>query len=108
MDANYLSLAERMLDHAASSGAGLAVFGTHDPAMIEGCLEMAGARSLDRDRYEFDMLYGIGRDAQQRLLTADQPLRILISYGAAWFPWYMRRLAERPANVWFVLRNVIG
>jgi len=108
VDANFQRLAERMLDHCASAGAGLAAFGTHDPAMIKRCVQAAAERKVDRDRYEFDMLYGIGQAEQQRLLAAGEPLRILISYGAAWFPWYMRRLAERPANVWFVLRNLFG
>ena len=108
VDANYQKLAERMLDHCAATGACLAVFGTHDPTMIKRCVQAAADRKVDRDRYEFDMLYGIGRAEQQRLLAGGEPLRILISYGAAWFPWYMRRLAERPANVWFVLRNLFG
>ena len=52
------------------------------------------------------MLYGIGRREQRRLVREGTPLRVLISYGRAWFPWYMRRLAERPANVWFVARSM--
>jgi proline dehydrogenase len=58
--------------------------------------------------YEFAMLYGIQRQQQLRLATAGQRLRVLISYGEYWFPWYMRRLAERPANVWFVIRTMFG
>ena len=57
--------------------------------------------------YEFAMLYGIQRPQQQRLAQAGKPLRVLISYGEYWFPWYMRRLAERPANVWFVVKNIL-
>jgi proline dehydrogenase len=54
------------------------------------------------------MLYGIQRAEQQRLVRVGRPLRVLISYGEFWFPWFMRRLAERPANVWFVVRNLVG
>ena len=54
------------------------------------------------------MLYGIATDQQQHLLSQGYPLRVLISYGSAWFPWYMRRLAERPANVWFVVKQLVG
>jgi proline dehydrogenase len=54
------------------------------------------------------MLYGIQRPLQQRLVQAARPLRVLIAYGEYWFPWYMRRLAERPANVWFVMRSMVG
>ncbi|MGH7521047.1 MAG: proline dehydrogenase, partial [Gemmatimonadales bacterium] len=62
---------------------------------------------LNPSAYEFHMLYGI-RAAEQRALAAQgAQVRVLISYGSAWFAWYMRRLAERPANVWFVLRNVV-
>jgi len=57
--------------------------------------------------YEYAMLYGIQRSLQQKLGRAGRPVRVLISYGESWFPWYMRRLAERPANIWFVLRNLL-
>jgi proline dehydrogenase len=58
--------------------------------------------------YEYAMLYGIQRGAQQRMAKDGKRLRVLISYGEFWFPWYMRRLAERPANVWFVVKNMWG
>ena len=58
--------------------------------------------------YEFAMLYGIQRPLQQRLIASGRPLRVLVAYGEYWFAWYMRRLAERPANVWFVVKNVFG
>jgi proline dehydrogenase len=63
-------------------------------------------RNVPRAAYEFAMLYGIQRPLQRRLVAAGRPLRVLIAYGEYWFPWYMRRLAERPANVWFVARNL--
>jgi proline dehydrogenase len=58
--------------------------------------------------YEFAMLYGIQRSLQNRLVRSGRPLRVLIAYGEYWFPWYMRRLAERPANVWFVAKNLVS
>ena len=63
---------------------------------------------MPRAAYEFAMLYGIQRPLQQRLVAAGRPLRVLIAYGEYWFAWYMRRLAERPANVWFVVKNLFG
>jgi proline dehydrogenase len=61
---------------------------------------------VPREAYEFEMLYGIQSAEQVRLAAEGYRMRVLISYGAEWFPWYMRRLAERPANLWFVARNL--
>jgi proline dehydrogenase len=106
VDAAYLALGERLLARAARGGA-RPVFGTHDPRLIARLRERAAALKVPRGAYEFHLLYGI-RDAEQRRLAADgETVRVLISYGTAWFAWYMRRLAERPANVWFVLKNLI-
>jgi len=65
-------------------------------------------RKTPASAYEYAMLYGIQRGQQQRLAQAGRRLRVLISYGEYWYPWYMRRLAERPANVTFVLKNLVG
>jgi proline dehydrogenase len=81
------------------------VFGTHDLALIERIREQASARSAD-GRYEVHMLYGIRSVAQRDLAARGVKIRVLISYGSHWFAWYMRRLAERPANVWFVVRSL--
>jgi len=62
---------------------------------------------VERNRYEFQMLFGIQAGEQARLAREGEPIRVLISYGPSWFPWYMRRLAERPANLWFVLKNLL-
>ncbi len=105
VDISYERLAFRMLERAAESGDGLSIFGTHDPHLIRRIRDAAVRLEVDPALYEFDMLYGIGTGEQERLRTEGVPLRVLISYGSAWFPWYMRRLAERPANVWFVLRS---
>ncbi|MBT5873001.1 MAG: proline dehydrogenase [Candidatus Latescibacteria bacterium] len=106
VDANYLALSKRMLaDDALDAGARPA-FATHDPIMIDLILSEVRQRKIPSDKYEFQMLYGIGREAQGSLVSDGNVLCILISYGDAWFPWYMRRLAERPANIWFLVRSL--
>lgn len=108
VDAAYLARARQLLE-ALRDDAGVRVaFGTHDRAMIEGIRALAAARGIDRDAFEIQMLYGIGRDMQRELTAEGYAVRILISYGTHWFPWYMRRLAERPANVWFMARSMAG
>jgi proline dehydrogenase len=105
VDAAYYALGDRLLEHAARGGA-RPVFGTHDVRLIARLRERSRALGLAPGTREFHMLYGI-RDAEQRRLAAGgETVRVLISYGTAWFAWYMRRLAERPANVWFVLKNL--
>lgn len=110
VDASYTRLARRILEHASSSAeadgaAPRYAFGTHDEAIIDDLR----ADGLGRvPRCEVQMLYGIRPAAQRRLVAAAVPLRVLISYGDAWFAWYMRRLAERPANVGFLLRSLVA
>ncbi|MYE33673.1 MAG: proline dehydrogenase [Gemmatimonadales bacterium] len=106
VDESYLALARRLVDHLGNGGDGFLGLGTHDPAMIGPLSADAAAAGLDGSRFEIEMLYGIGRREQRRLVRNGTPLRVLISYGGAWFPWYMRRLAERPANIWFVARSM--
>ncbi len=106
VDANFLRLAGRLLDHLDGAGHGFVAFGTHDPKLHARIAAVLAARGTPAGSYEFEMLYGIGVRDQESLSRGGQPLRVLISYGSAWFPWYMRRLAERPANVWFVLRSL--
>jgi len=106
VDDAYVQLAERLLREAARQRV-KPVFGTHDRKLIGRIRQAAAEQRLNPSTYEFHMLYGI-RAAEQRSLAAQgAQVRVLISYGSAWFAWYMRRLAERPANVWFVLRNVV-
>jgi proline dehydrogenase len=81
---------------------------THDEEMIERVIAFADQRGIGRDRYEFQMLYGIRRELQRRLLAGGYRLRVYVPFGTEWWPYFMRRLAERPANVWFVLRSLIG
>lgn len=81
---------------------------THDPEMVAAVQAAAAARGIGKDRYEFQLLYGIGRDIQERVLADGHRLRVYVPYGAQWWPYYMRRLAERPANVMFFLRGLFG
>jgi proline dehydrogenase len=109
VDANYLALAIRMLEAAKDRTVGyMPAFATHDARLIREINARATQMGVPRDRYEFQMLYGIQTTTQQRLASEGFRLRVLISYGSAWFAWYMRRLAERPANVWFVAKSVIS
>jgi proline dehydrogenase len=81
---------------------------THDPEMIERVAAAARERGVAADRFEFQMLYGIRRDLQRQLLARGYRVRVYVPYGTEWYPYFMRRLAERPANVLFVLRSVFG
>jgi proline dehydrogenase len=106
VDAQYIASAVRLLD-AARLGEAVPIFGTHDMTIVRQIVARASALGLPRGAFELHMLYGI-RAADQRALAAEgHVVRCLISYGEQWFAWYMRRLAERPANVWFVVRSVI-
>jgi proline dehydrogenase len=106
VDANYLMLAKMMIDARAHGSESRAVFGTHDPRLVAGICSHARAAGVKRGDYEFHMLYGIQRGEQTRLATSGESCRVLIAYGSYWFPWYMRRLAERPANLWFVVKHI--
>ena len=106
VDANYLKLAVRLLSEAMRQRA-KPVFGTHDLGSIAKIREAAAALGLDGGAFEFHLLYGIRATEQRALAAKGAGVRVLISYGGAWFAWYMRRLAERPANVWFVVRNLV-
>jgi proline dehydrogenase len=106
VDQNYRQLADRLLAEAGRQRA-KPVFGTHDLRLVETIRKAAVAQRVDASAYEFHMLYGIRAAEQRSLASMGARVRVLISYGSAWFAWYMRRLAERPANVWFVLRNLV-
>ncbi len=80
---------------------------THDPAMIEATQAFATRQQISKDRYEFQMLYGIRRDLQSSLAAAGHPFRVYVPFGTEWFPYFMRRLGERPANVGFVIRGIL-
>ena len=108
VDREFDALAKRLLRAAGPTGGPRVILGTHDRRLIAELTQWAGAEGIPPTAYEFHLLYGIARDEQRRLREAGHRVRVLISYGSAWFPWYMRRLAERPANVWFVVRSLFG
>jgi proline dehydrogenase len=106
IDANYLGLAVGFL--LGSRGRPIRLgLGTHDVALVEQIADQLAAAGIGKDGYEIEMLYGIRTDQQLRLAKAGYRVVSLIAYGEYWYPWYMRRLAERPANVWFALRQVL-
>jgi len=108
VDANYLALAQHMLSAGPRAAGSRAVFGTHDLDLISSIRAHAQSTGAKPAQYEFHMLYGIQKAAQLRLAQDGALVRVLIAYGEYWFPWYMRRLAERPANVWFVAKSLFG
>lgn len=103
VDASFVAASMSLLH---GSG-GLVGLGTHDVRLIEQIGTAAQASGIDRDRIEVEMLYGIRADELERLADAGYRCRVLIAYGEFWYPWYLRRLAERPANVTFVLRQML-
>lgn len=102
VDANFMALIRRQLD----SGNGTAV-ATHDEAIIAQTKEYVQQRGIPRDRFEFQMLYGIRPGLQRDLAAEGYRVRCYVPYGRQWYPYFMRRLAERPANVWFVIRSLV-
>ncbi len=107
VDAAYARLTRTLLEAAAEGRAGV-VLGTHDMELVALARGEAAALQVSPELWAIHMLYGIRTGEQRRLQEEGVPLRVLISYGPAWFPWYMRRLAERPANVWFVVKSLFG
>jgi proline dehydrogenase len=108
VDEAFYRLSCRLLsDEARRTGVRLHI-ATHDVRLIDRLLAHIDANRVPASVYDFAMLYGIQREQQQRLARASRPIRVLIAYGEHWFAWYMRRLAERPANVMFVIRNMFG
>jgi len=108
VDENYFRLAQTLLGSEALSGCLRAALATHDRILIRRVHDWARAQGLTNAQLEFQMLYGIQRAEQQRLAADGCRSAVLIAYGTYWFPWYMRRLAERPANVLFLARNLFS
>ena len=81
---------------------------THDPAMIDETKRFAAAKGIDKSAFEFQMLYGIRRDLQRALVAEGYPFRVYVPFGTDWFPYFMRRLGERPANIAFVFKGIVG
>lgn len=108
VDENFFTLCCRLMKEDAQKTGTLLHIATHDTPLIDRLLNHIDSFKVPPSAYEFAMLYGIQRNQQLRLAKAGRRIRVLISYGEYWFPWYMRRLAERPANITFVLKNLFG
>ncbi len=105
VDASYRRLLERLLHQG---GGFFAAVGTHDPALVQYAIGKIKEYGVPRERYEFQMLLGIRRDLQRQVFAEGHPLRVYVPWGTAWCPYFMRRLAERPTNLWFVLRSLLA
>ncbi len=104
VDENFFHLARTMLRTPGM----FPVMATHDTALIERIMTLSAEVGVPKEGLSFTFLYGIKKAEQLRLAREGWDSRVLVSYGKAWFPWFMRRLAERPANVWFVMKNLVG
>ena len=108
VDQNYFHLSQRLLSPEARRSGVRAALATHDGKLIAQISAWAAGQGIPRSQIEFAMLFGIARTEQLRLAGAGYRCTVLVSYGSFWFPWFMRRLAERPANVLFLARNFFG
>jgi proline dehydrogenase len=108
VDENYFRLTQMLLSSKARRAEVRAVMATHDPKLIVRIVEWAAKEGIEKREMEFAMLYGIQRGEQVRLAREGFHSGVLISYGSFWFPWFMRRLAERPANILFLIRNLFS
>ena len=102
VDEAFVRLMQQLLDHGTYPA-----IATHDPDMIEATTRYATSKGYASDRFEFQMLYGIRRDLQASLVAAGYRMRVYVPFGKQWFPYFMRRLGERPANIGFVLRGIL-
>ena len=101
MDENYVRVMKLLLSSGTYHG-----IATHDPHMINATIRHARDQGISKDAFEFQMLYGIRRDLQEKLARDGYNMRVYVPYGKHWYPYFMRRLAERPANIWFVMKNL--
>ncbi|HKF39899.1 MAG TPA: proline dehydrogenase family protein [Candidatus Acidoferrum sp.] len=108
VDVNYFALAQEMLRAKSAGECVRAAFGTHDVALIRRLAEFVAQQNWQKSELEVQMLYGIQRGEQERLARDGCRSVVLVAYGTHWYPWFVRRLAERPANLWFMLRNVFA
>lgn len=100
-DDNYVKVMQLLLSSGVYHG-----IATHDPKMIDATIEFATREGIGKEKFEFQMLYGIRRDLQRQLARDGYNMRVYVPYGKHWYPYFMRRLAERPANIWFVMKNM--
>ncbi|MGI9068441.1 MAG: proline dehydrogenase family protein [Pyrinomonadaceae bacterium] len=101
VDENYIRVMQLLLSSGIYHG-----IATHDPKMIDAAVEFAKREGIGKEAFEFQMLYGVRRDLQRQLAKDGYNMRVYVPYGKHWYPYFMRRLAERPANIWFVLKNL--
>ncbi|MFN2453108.1 MAG: proline dehydrogenase family protein [Pyrinomonadaceae bacterium] len=102
VDANYVRVMRLLLSSGTYHG-----IATHDPKMIDATIDYMQRAGIGKNAFEFQMLYGVRRDLQEQLARDGFNVRVYVPYGKHWYPYFMRRLAERPANVWFVLKNLL-
>lgn len=100
-DKNYVALLEKLLLEGGYTG-----IATHDEAIIEHAKRFIHEKQISQERFEFQMLYGVRRDLQMTIARQGYKLRVYVPFGSQWCPYFMRRMAERPANVWFVVKNL--
>ena len=98
---NYIRVMQLLLSSGVYHG-----IATHDPKMIEATIQFAQQNGIGKEAFEFQMLYGVRRDLQRQLAKDGYNMRVYVPYGKHWYPYFMRRLAERPANIWFVMKNL--
>lgn len=102
VDENYLKVMKLLLSSGTYHG-----IATHDPRMIDATIEHMQREGIKKEAFEFQMLYGVRRDLQEQLARDGYNMRVYVPYGKHWYPYFMRRLAERPANVWFIMKNML-
>jgi proline dehydrogenase len=101
-DENYIRVMKLLLSSGIYHG-----IATHDPKMIDATIQFAREKGIGKEAFEFQMLYGVRRDLQRQLAKDGYNVRVYVPYGKHWYPYFMRRLAERPANIWFVFKNLL-
>jgi proline dehydrogenase len=106
-DANFVRLMEQLFNEKAQANGVFPAIATHDTKLIDWAKDHAQQQGIPRDRFEFQMLYGIRSGLQRQLVAEGYRVRAYVPYGEQWYPYFMRRLAERPANVFFLLRNLL-
>lgn len=107
VDANYVKLMQIYLDEKSRAKGAYIGVATHDDNMINATKAFATAHNIGKDQFEFQMLYGIRPQMQEQLAAEGHKMRVYVPYGTEWYPYFMRRLAERPANVWFMAKNLL-
>ncbi|HEY8186232.1 MAG TPA: proline dehydrogenase family protein [Pyrinomonadaceae bacterium] len=102
VDENYVRVMQVLLTSGTYHG-----IATHDPKMIDATIDFSQRQGIGKEAFEFQMLYGVRRDLQRQLAKDGYNMRVYVPYGKHWYPYFMRRLAERPANIWFVMKNLL-